>query len=87
MTNGWNDDIILRDNNERHNKESKTMGIPLTFFNNETETNITLKRGETIALQDGTQVAIEAMDGMGHIWFTLNNRFQCVDFKTITKIA
>ena len=25
LTNGWNDDIILRDNNERHNKESKLM--------------------------------------------------------------
>lgn len=62
-------------------------GNTMTFFNNETETNVTLQRGETIALQDGTQVAIEAMDGMGHIWFTLNNRFQCVDFKTITKIA
>ena len=63
------------------------MTIPLTFFNNETETHITLLRGETIALQDGTQVVIEAMDGMGNIWFTMNKKFQCVDFKTVTKIA
>ena len=62
------------------------MGIPLTFFNNETETNITLKRGETIALEDGTQVTIEALSGTGNVWFTLNNRFQCVDFKTITNV-
>ena len=63
------------------------MGIPLTFFNNETETNITLKRGDIVALQDGTQVAIEALSGTGNVWFTLNKKFQCVDFKTITKIA
>mgnify|MGYP003650521797 FL=1 len=62
------------------------MGIPLTFFNNETETNITLKRGETIALEDGTRVTIEALSGTGNVWFTLNNRFQCVDFKTITNV-
>jgi len=63
------------------------MSIPLTFFNNETETNITLKRGDLIALEDGKKVFIEAMDSLGNIWFTLNNEFQCVDFKTITKIA
>jgi len=63
------------------------MAMPLTFFNNETETNITLKRGETIELENGTRVVIEAMDSLGNIWFTLNKNFQCVDFKTVTKIA
>ena len=63
------------------------MGIPLTFFNNETETNITLKRGEAIALEDGTQVIIEALSGTGNVWFTMKKNFQCVDFKTVTKIA
>ena len=70
-----------------NNKESKTMGIPLTFFNNETETNITLKRGDLIALEDGKKVFIEALSSTGNVWFTLNKKFQCVDFKTITKIA
>jgi hypothetical protein len=58
----------------------------ITFFNNETETNITLKRSDTIALEDGTQVIIEALDSSGHVWFTLDDTFQCVDFKTITKL-
>jgi len=59
----------------------------LTFFNNETETNISLMRGDTIALEDGTQVIIEALDSLGHVWFTLDDTFQCVNFKTVTKIA
>ena len=61
----------------------------LTFFNNQTETHITLMRGETIELEDGTQVVIEAMDSMGHVWFTLDDEdlLQCVDFKTIKKIG
>ena len=63
------------------------MAMPLTFFNNDNNTHITLRRDETIALADGTQVTIEAMDSLGNIWFTLNNEFQCVDFKTIRKVA
>ena len=58
----------------------------ITFFNNETETRISLMRGETIKLEDGTEVIIEAMDSMGHVWFTLDDIFRCVDFKTITKL-
>ena len=65
------------------------MAIPLTFFNNETETHITLQRGDIVALQDGTQVVIEAMDSMGYVWFTLDDEdlLQCVNFKTIKKIG
>ena len=59
----------------------------MRFFNNETETTIELTRGDIIALKDGTKVFIEAMDSLGHIWFTMNKKFQCVNFKTITKIA
>ena len=60
----------------------------LTFFNNDNNTTITLMRGETIELEDGTQVVIEAMDSMGHVWFTLDDEdlLQCVDFKTIKKV-
>ena len=60
----------------------------LTFFNNDNNTTITLMRGETIELEDGTQVVIEAMDSMGHVWFSLDDEdmFQCVDFKTIKKV-
>ena len=61
----------------------------LTFFNNDNNTTITLMRGETIELEDGTQVVIEAMDSMGHVWFTLDDEdlLQSVDFKTIKKVA
>ena len=60
----------------------------LTFFNNDNNTTITLMRGETIELEDGTQVVIEAMDSMGHVWFSLDgDMLQCVDFKTIKKIG
>ena len=60
----------------------------LTFFNNDNNTTITLMRGETIELEDGTQVVIEAMDTMGHVWFSLDDEdmLQCVDFKTIKKV-
>jgi len=62
--------------------------MPLTFFNNDDNTTITLTRGETIKLDDGTEVVIEAMDSMGNIWFTLDDgdMLQSVDFKTIQKI-
>jgi len=64
------------------------MTMPLTFFNNDDNTTITLTRGETIKLDDGTEVVIEAMDSMGNIWFTLDDgdMLQSVDFKTIQKI-
>tara|TARA_R100000234_G_C4913274_1_gene140856 strand:+ start:391 stop:588 length:198 start_codon:yes stop_codon:yes gene_type:complete len=64
------------------------MAMPLTFFNNDDNTTITLTRGETIKLDDGTEVVIEAMDSMGNIWFTLDDgdMLQSVDFKTIQKI-
>ena len=64
------------------------MAMPLTFFNNDDNTTITLTRGETIKLEDGTEVVIEAMDSMGNIWFTLDDgdMLQSVDFKTIQKI-
>ena len=60
----------------------------LTFFNNDNNTTITLMRGETIELEDGTQVVIEAMDTMGNVWFSLDDEdmLQCVDFKTIKKV-
>ena len=60
----------------------------LTFFNNDNNTTITLMRGETIELEDGTQVVIAAMDTMGHVWFSLDDEdmLQCVDFKTIKKV-
>ena len=60
----------------------------LTCFNNDNNTTITLMRGETIELEDGTQVVIEAMDTMGHVWFSLDDEdmLQCVDFKTIKKV-
>ena len=57
------------------------MTIPLTFFNNETETNVTLKRGDLIALADGMKVFIEALSSTGNVWFTLNKKFQCVRFQ------
>jgi len=59
----------------------------MRFFNNETETTVELKRGDIIALADGVKVFIEALSATGSVWFTLNKNFQCVDFKTITKIA
>ena len=60
----------------------------LTFFNNDNNTTITLMRGETIELEDGTQVVIAAMDTMGHVWFSLDDEdmLQCVGFKTIKKV-
>ena len=58
----------------------------MRFFNNETETTVELKRGDIIALADGVKVFIEALSATGSVWFTLNKKFQCVDFKTITKI-
>ncbi len=65
------------------------MAMPLTFFNNDNNTTITLLRGETVELEDGTRVVIEAMDSMGTIWFNVDgsNMLQCVDFKTIKKVA
>ena len=65
------------------------MTMPLTFFNNDNNTTITLLRGETVELEDGTRVEIKAMDSMGTIWFTLDDEdlLQCVDFKTIKKVA
>ena len=60
----------------------------LTCFNNDNNTTITLMRGETIELEDGTQVVIAAMDTMGHVWFSLDDEdmLQCVGFKTIKKV-
>ena len=40
------------------------MAMPLTFFNNDDNSTITLMRGETVKLEDGTEVVIEAMDSM-----------------------
>ena len=64
------------------------MAMPLPFFNNDDNSTITLMRGETVKLEDGTEVVIEAMDSMGHIWFALDSddHLQCVDFKTIQKV-
>ena len=88
MTFGSNDDIIHRQANNLPPMIIE-MTMPLTFFNNDNNTTITLLRGETVELEDGTRVEIKAMDSMGTIWFTLDDEdlLQCVDFKTIKKVA